>query len=534
MQKELIITENAPASLYPSRSGSTFLEDYLWKNKNNRTWWIIGFVIFLIEFALFKLRYSFANYMPDSYSYLEAAFNNVDVNMWPVAYSKFLRLISAFTHSDTILVGLQYFFLQGSTLLFLFSLLYFLKHSRWIKIVLLSFTLLNPLPLYIANYISADALFIGLSLLWLTTLIWLIFRARLWMLLAHAFLLLACFTVRYNAIYYPIISLLVFLLIRFSWKWKITGFVLSIGLLLFSFFYTSQKMQEITGKWQFSSFGGWQLANNALYMYEHIPAAERGPIPPRFVKLETMVREHMDTLKKVKLTFNDSLGSFFYLWNSKGPLIQYLIREYKKDSAAPYFKRWASEGPLYADYGSWLTRKFPSQFAEYWILPNAIKYIVPPEEFLGIYNMGGDSVGKLAQDWFKYKSLKVQDHKKSNPRVVATGWYSIFSAVINIVFILGLISMLLLNVVRWKDYGLPQLMGLILLFWLINGAFSIFASPVVLRYQYFPLLLFFPMSAIFMEHIIKMAFARPIPPPTQLFDHEKPPSVNQQNLPSTS
>ena len=100
-----------------------FLVDFLWKNKANRAWWIAGFVMFLLQFIVFKFRYPYANYMPDSYSYLEAAAANMDVNMWPVAYSKFLRLVSVFTHSDKVVVGLQYLFLQASSLFFLFSLL---------------------------------------------------------------------------------------------------------------------------------------------------------------------------------------------------------------------------------------------------------------------------------------------------------------------------------------------------------------------------------------------------------------------------
>src|SRR5207237_3820191 len=98
-----------------------------------------------------------------------------------------------------------------------------------------------------------------------------------------------------------------------------------MGLVLFSILFTSQTMQEVTGKRQFSAFGGWQLANNALYMYEHIPAAERGTVPARFEKLEKMVREHMDTLSRVKLTAQDSAASFFYLWSEKGPLVQYMV-----------------------------------------------------------------------------------------------------------------------------------------------------------------------------------------------------------------
>ncbi|HMI60262.1 MAG TPA: hypothetical protein VK518_05120 [Puia sp.] len=117
---------------------------------------------------------------------------------------------------------------------------------------------------------------------------------------------------------------------------------------------------------------------------------------------------------------------------------------------------------------------------------------------------------------------------------MATTWYPVFSTVVNIVFILGLVSMLILGVIRRKDYGLPQLVGLILGFWLLNASFSIFASPIVLRYQYFPLLLFFPMAAIFVEHTIKIAMEKETPGEVQLFDNEKLPSVNQQNLPSTS
>jgi protoporphyrinogen oxidase len=502
-------TVQAPsrAKRTPAGQGQPFLVDYLWRNKGNRAYWIFAIAAFLVQFILFKFKYPFANYMPDSYSYLEAAYTNADVNMWPVAYSKFLRLISVFTHSDKIVVGLQYFFMQGSALLFLFSLLYWLKPGRAVKNVLFAFFLFNPLPLYIANYISADALFIGLSLLWVNSLVWIIFRPRAYWIVLQALLLLACFTVRYNAIYYPLIAGLAFLLARRSWAFKLSGIALSAALVVGSILYTSQKMKDTTGERQFSAFGGWQLANNALYMYEHIPAKERGPINPKFAKLETMVRQHMDTLQKVKQTHDDSVNAYFYLWSGKGPLVQYLDREYKgkKDSTTPYFKRWASEGPLYEDYAMYLIKKFPVQYAESFMLPNAIKYAVPPTEFLGTYNMGGDSVKKLAKDWFNYKSQKVKDHNKKDARIGATEWYPIFAAMVNILLLMSLIGMIFLNAIRWKEYGLPQLLGLVLLLWLLNSGFSIFASPVVLRYQAFPILIFFSVATLLMERIYRLA-----------------------------
>jgi protoporphyrinogen oxidase len=482
-----------------------FLVDYLWKNKANRGWWVAGLAIFLVQFIVFKFKYPYANYMPDSYSYLEAAAANVDVNMWPVAYSKFLRLISVFTHSDKVVVGLQYIFLQVSSLFFLFSFLYFNKVGRLLKGALLLFVILNPVTLYIANYISADALFIGFSLLWLSSLVWIVYRPKGWMVVTHALLLLACFTLRYNAIYYPVISLLVFLLARKSWKFKVAGIGLSLGLVLASFLFTSQKMEAVTGKRQFSAFGGWQLANNALYMYEHVPAKERTPVPAKFAKLEAMVREHMDTLQRVKRSHEDSVNAYFYLWSGKAPLVSYLAKEYKKDSTTPYFKRWANEAPLYADYALYLIGKYPWEYAQTWMLPNAVKFAVPPAEFLGTYNMGGDSVGKLAKDWFNYKSQKVKDHNKKDAKIVATEWYPVLAALVNLIFLMGLIGMVVLGAIKKKEYGLPQLLGVALLFWVLNCGFSIFASPIVLRYQMFPMLVFLPLGLLIVERIWKMA-----------------------------
>ncbi len=478
--------------------------DFVWKTRSNRIYLFLALAVFLVQFIIFKLHYPFANYMPDSYSYLEAAYTNADVNMWPVAYSKLLRLVSVFTHSDKVLVGMQYFLMQGGAVLFLFSLLYWLEPGREVKNILLSFFLFNPLPLYISNYISADSIFIALSLLWVTSLVWIIFRPRGYWIVVQALLLLACFTVRYNAMYYPFIAALVFILSRQHWGYKVGGIALSVGLVLTSIVYTSQKMQDTTGHRQFSAFGGWQLANNALYMYQHIPAHERGPIPAQFASLETMVREHLDTLDKVKFTHDDSVNTYFYLWSGKGPLIQYLAQQYKKDSTTPYFKRWASEGPMYAGYALYLIKKFPVQFAEEFIVPNTVKYAVPPTEFLGTYNMGGDSVGKLAKEWFNYKSQKVKERNSKDARIGVMECFPIFTAMVNILLIMSLIGMVFLNAVNWKEYGLPQFLGVVVLLWILNCGFSIFASPVVLRYQVFPIYVFFTVAMLLMERIYKI------------------------------
>lgn len=325
----------------------------------------------------------------------------------------------------------------------------------------------------------------------------------------HGVLLLACFVLRYNAIYYPIVAALAFLLSPRRWGWKIGGLSFSILLLAVSFVYTSEKMKDLSGKKQFSAFGGWQLANNALYMYEHIPASQRGPIPARFAKLETMVRQHMDTAQKVKMTHEDTVNSYFYLWSTRGPLIQYLARDYEKDSVTPYFKRWASESPLYLDYAWFLIKKYPVQFAQHFIAPNAGKFAVPPTEFLGTYNMGGDSVRQIAKSWFQYQSLKVKDHNSRQNPIWLTEWYPIFSALVNLLLLIHLIGLFVFE--KWReDRKVRHLIILCMCLWTLNAGFSIFASPIVLRYQLFPILLSLCLAFITGELIYK-----PTQPKTQ-------------------
>ena len=481
------ITKEAPEHSHTGQFPGSSFGDFLWKNPWNKAYVIFGFVAFLVQFIIFKFKYPFANYMPDSYSYIEAAARNLDVNMWPVAYSKFLRLVSVFSHSDKMVVGIQYFFFQASALTFLFTLIYFLNPGKIVRNVLYAFFIFNPLPLYVCNYISADALFIGLSLLWLTTLIWVIYRPSVWQIWVHGVLLLACFTVRYNAIYYPLVAALAFILAKQKWWFKVGGIALGLALVVMSYLYTSNKMFLETGQRQFSAFGGWQLANNALYMYEHIPAKERGPIPKEFAKLETMVREHMDTLKKVKLTADDSVNSYFYLWSGRGPLIQYLERDWKKDSTTSYFKRWASEGPLYASYATWLIKKYPVQYAESFLLPNSVKYLVPPGEFLATYNMGGDSVKEAAKAWFNYKSSRVYYNNKKR-FITVTSSYSISSAITNALWCMCFFGFFLFKVTKNAKYNLANIFLLASTLWILNISFSIFASPIVLRYQFFILL----------------------------------------------
>src|SRR5690606_7000897 len=70
---------------------------WIWESREGRQLLTVSGTVILIQFIIFKYLYPFPNFLPDSYSYMEAAFNNQFINMWPIGYSKFLRLFSVFT-----------------------------------------------------------------------------------------------------------------------------------------------------------------------------------------------------------------------------------------------------------------------------------------------------------------------------------------------------------------------------------------------------------------------------------------------------
>src|ERR1044072_80257 len=220
--------QNAPASQ------QTFAE-FLIRNRRNRIILYLAAAAIVIQFVIFKYLYPFANYIhDDSLYYLTAAYENSTIATYPIGYSKFLRLVSVFAKPDLILVSLQYLMIQCSLLFLVFTIFYFHKAGRAMQIILLCFMVLNPLLLYLGNMVSSDGLFLALSITWFALLLWIINNPSNKIICWHAVVLLAAFTVRYNALIYPLISLVAFRLSPMSLRKKVTG--MGLGLLFVGWF----------------------------------------------------------------------------------------------------------------------------------------------------------------------------------------------------------------------------------------------------------------------------------------------------------
>jgi len=456
-------------------------------------------VYLVTQFAIFKLFYPYPNFIPDSYGYLESAMYNWDISIWPVGYSKFLRIFSALTNSDNALVLVQYLFLEAATLYFVFTILYQLRPGKLVSYALIVFSVINPLLLSISNYVSTDALFTGASLIWVVQLLWILYRPRPLHIWTHAIALLIAFTMRYNALYYPFVAVIAFMISRLPWRTKIAGIALSVLFIGTFIWHCGNKYKELIGVRQFSAFGGWQMASNALFMYSQIND-DSDATPAQFATLHKITRRHMDSLKNIK-NRPDSVLGIYYLWDADSPLRKYMKSKWSNDEHESLkFEHWAKLSKLYSAYGLYLIRKHPLPFAKYYLLPNTINYYIPPAEFLDFYNVEGNNVRPLAMVWFEYKSTRI---KGPFPKTKIFSWYSILITFGNGLFFYSVVMFLILKKTKTSDTRFLKNLLFLNILWIANFFFSVFSSPIVLRYQIFPMIFFLSYGISLLECVLK-------------------------------
>lgn len=452
-----------------------------------RSYILCAVAVIVLQFLVFKWLYPYPNFLPDSFSYLRTAMDGRNINIWPIGYSWFLKLFAWVSRSHWWLVCYQYLFLETVILYFVFSIGYLFQLSGRLFGTMLLTGVVSPLVLHVSNFVSSDALFAALSLVWFSQLIWMICKPQKLILLLHAVVLLMVFTVRYNAMYYPFISIAVLLVTNVHVLWRWCGIALMLLLLGTFIGYTQVQYYKETGSVHFSPFGGWQLASNALYAYANVPVAQRSRKQFKYIDLQRLSDKHMDSLQQTPYKPSLSQG-VYYLWDSRSPLQQFPTVWWVGDSTVNGFTRWTLAGQMYKEYGYYLIKNYPGAFLRYYIWPNLVNYYVPSAEFLSSYNMGKDTVEQVAVSWFQLKTNKVYSNS-SNHLIRVNNQYPLALALINLFFVLGFIGFVLSGGYAQSLPYRKRVCVCFLLTWTCNMVFSVFASPIVLRYQLFPMLM---------------------------------------------
>lgn len=473
---------------------------YTYLFRENKVYSLLILFLVLCQFIVFKLLYPYPDFFSDSYSYLFAAYGHLNVNIWPIGYSKFLLLFHWFTHSALALNVFQYLFLELAALYFYHTLVYFYPTGKNTRICLCLFLFFNPLNLYLANYVTSDALFIGLSLIWLTQMIWILNRPKRHQVFVQAFIFFIAFTFRYNAMYYPLISALAFLLSRHRPWAKTLGIFLGPLLIAPFISWSSGAAKDLTGTAQFPPIlGGWQWANNALYMREYIdPDTTQFPTPET-AELDKIARRYFRTVPPQSRELSSYVANFF-IREPGAPLKQYLTTHFVDTDGYSGVKAWGQAAPIFGQYGLFLIKRHPLAFARHYLLINTKNYFWPPLEKLEVYNVGAGEMWPIAGYWFGYGSLKVRSISKDlqgNLLILFPGLFG----VLNIYFLGCLYLFIRRRGFRQAPRAFSYTAGLIAGLVLLNMCFSVFANIIVIRYQVFPMIVLLAFALLLTDYL---------------------------------
>ena len=444
----------------------------------------------VVEWIVFKSCYPFADFFTDSYSYIEAAAQHDAIGYRPIGYSLFLRLVHAVWGSDTFLVTLQYILVQGACLGLFLTLVRQCSLSTRTSVILLAFLLLNPTIPYLCNYVSSDALFVGLSLIWLTVLMGVARTPSWWRLALQVSLLFIIFNLRYVALYYPAVASLSFLLLRkkASAVFKLTGIVCSIGVVLFCTGWIKHITYKRTGADVFSAFSGWQIANNALHMYPFLPVDTVGLPSPESQELAMVVRSFFARTGPALLK-RGSVPTTEYMWVRSSPLHFYmsLLRGRQRTT---YFNAWNRVGPVFTQYGYFLVRRHPLAYIRYYGWNSAKSFFVSPLDVFAVYNEGHPTVDQVAATWFHYRDTRVRAWSFTAQAELMAPWPWIV-LYLNIAFVITVVVFLSSRGRRERHPVFTGSLELTAAYLLSNALFCIAASPSVFRYQILPMILLF-------------------------------------------
>ncbi|MBO9204607.1 MULTISPECIES: hypothetical protein [Niastella] len=475
---------------------------WLIKSWENRILLLISMLIMAPAFAWFKRIYPLPNIFPDSYEYIQGALEKRMIDYRPIGYTKFLQFFPFITRSHFWLVTTQFILMQTSLLYMLFTIRYLLQPGKWVFIVLLVGCVLNPLMYQVSNFVSSDPLFTALTMIWFTQLLWMLVRPTTGLLLSHTVVLFLAFVVRYNAIYYPLISIGIVVFSRAPRWLKGVSAALIVVSLGYFVMYTKQQFKKITGIAQFSPFGGWQQATNALVAYSqgnNLLSVER--VPAEFKEVHTLVNLNRKQLQQPQSSKDVHNMALFYLWDYRFPLRYYMNQQGEKYSINSTFIRWARMGPLYNSYGNYLIKKHIGLYFNYHILSNIEMYFTPILEFLEVYNDRKDSIMPEGVQWF---NISAHPFKKTiNNEIKITDYIVIAHGICTLILLLAAFGYVCLATVNNCAKAAKKTVDCSLLVLIANAGFSILASTIVLRYQAFQFILTIIFCILLSEFVIR-------------------------------
>ncbi len=461
--------------------------NFIFKEARQRNLLLITLIVNGLLLAGYKYFYPLPDFYSDSYGYVIAAVNHLEIFYRPLGYSHFLNFLHNWSDSSFFVVAVQYYLLSLASLFCFFTVDYFYRYRhKVIRIAVWALITFNILYLPLANQVASDSLFTALTIIWFTLLLWVINRGNWLSLGLQVIVLMFAFEVRYNALYFLPVACICFLISKNkNVVYRIVGTAITVFAITWSYNRIKETTEQYTNAPIFAGFSGWLIANNALYIapFIHLDTVEFEE--PELRTVQQFVNIYKDSLEPGELQMvkrNDLYGSV-YLWSKKSPLKMYL-RYYCNKNRVDYMAGWYQVSETFTAYGKHIIQRHVGEYIRYFLIPNTVCYFFPSGGKLSTYNADGTTIADDTRAWFHFNSieLKPRGNTTLQQRIVAV--YPAFHVVITV---LGLLLPAILLLRNKRKKILQKRQALFALYWyaffLLDAGFSIIAIAIELRYQ---------------------------------------------------
>lgn len=440
----------------------------------------------MLVFIAYKYCYPLPDFSSDAQAYIYAAMMDYKAYYRPFGYSHFLQIVHGLSSSPYLVVAVQYALLAlaGSFSFFSIDYLYTFRNKK-VKFLSWLLVTVNPCLLALANLMLSDAVFIAFSAMWFTLFLWIIKEKKWWCLVLQLLFLYISFQIRYNALYYPIITAVVFLFTpRMKLPYRLTGMAASF-FLVFSAYTTIKKQNyRATGTEVFAGFSGWQMANNALLIYKKADVKSSDFDKPELQQFDKVVKYLIDSIDadaKIQIA-KGMVPSTAFLWDKNSPLKRYAFYVAHTNKTS-YHSSWYALSEMYGEYGSEIIKQHPKLYFQNYLLPNFYQYFIPPAELMSTYDEGKTALTDNSRTWLNLKDPKLHANVTGVQDVLMYPYPVLHSLLLLFGFIVPALYL-------WKrrkqerkfraSFVFPVILWYIML--CADMGFNILASPVTLRY----------------------------------------------------
>jgi hypothetical protein len=258
----------------------------------------------------------------------------------------------------------------------------------------------------------------------------------------------------------------------------------------------------MTGQSLYSLSSGWQLANNALYIRDHLDLQSEAFPTPQTMELDNLWNKYHKHTNNLIYDYYMDYEPDIFIRNYKSPLNFYYRSHYKPQNNNEALIAYANASAAFADYGNKIIGGFPGAYARYFIAKNFRHYLLPLTGSLDSYNAGKSDVSPIIQDWFDYQTPTITYPSRSIKEIIFFIFPYIF-CLFNILYAGSVIWCLLRKgAFHWK-IPITRTALLATIFLIVNCISSVATSVVVLQIMLFPMLICLSFSLLLIQLLDK-------------------------------